>query len=54
MSKQEKLLIRIKAKPSDFSWTELIKLLDGFGYEMIARGKQAALLENSIMKSMDS
>ena len=39
MSKQEKLLQRFKAKPTDFSWAELKSLLSGFGYELAAGGR---------------
>jgi len=32
MSKFEKVLKRLKTKPKDFSFTELQRLLQGFGY----------------------
>lgn len=39
MSKHEKLLQRLRSKPTDFSWTELKGLLAGFGYELAAGGR---------------
>jgi hypothetical protein len=39
MSKQEKLRERIKAKPTDFTWSELKSLLAGFGFEPGTSGK---------------
>jgi len=39
MTKQEKLISRFISKPKDFSWDELIKLLNGFGYKQISAGK---------------
>lgn len=39
MSKQEKLLQRFAAKPKDFSWFELKKLLAGFDYELCVGSK---------------
>jgi hypothetical protein len=39
MSKEEKLLKRFLAKPKDFSYDELTRLLKGFGYSEIALGK---------------
>lgn len=41
MSKSEKLLKRFLAKPKDFTYNELKKLLAGFGYENIGTGKTA-------------
>ncbi|MDH4219587.1 MAG: type II toxin-antitoxin system HicA family toxin [Candidatus Aminicenantes bacterium] len=39
MTKQEKLLKRFLSKPRDFTFTELRKLLRGFGYKEIRSGK---------------
>lgn len=39
MGKREKLLSRFLSKPTDFTWSELSKLLGGFGYEQISAGK---------------
>ena len=33
MSQQAKLVERLKRKPKDFEWSELVRLLAGFGYE---------------------
>jgi hypothetical protein len=41
MSKYEKLLKRIQAKPVDFTWDELIKLLNHTGFEELSKGKTA-------------
>ncbi len=35
MSTIEKLIARFTAKPKDFSWAELVRLLRYFGYEEI-------------------
>jgi predicted RNA binding protein YcfA (HicA-like mRNA interferase family) len=39
MSRQEKLVIRLLAVPKDFTWEELIKVLNSFGYEEVKGGK---------------
>jgi hypothetical protein len=39
MSRQKKLISRLLAKPSDFNWSELTKLLAGFGYHETNMGK---------------
>ncbi|OGO95073.1 MAG: hypothetical protein A3F41_03525 [Coxiella sp. RIFCSPHIGHO2_12_FULL_44_14] len=39
MGKHEKLIDRFLAKPKDFTWSELIKLLNAFGYRQISAGK---------------
>lgn len=38
MSQLEKLKNRFISKPTDFSWAELIKLLNGLGYEEMQLG----------------
>jgi predicted RNA binding protein YcfA (HicA-like mRNA interferase family) len=38
MSTIEKLIARFTNKPRDFSWQELTRLLNHFGYEEIAGG----------------
>lgn len=40
MSKQDKLFDKLlrKPEPRDFTWNELIKLLNGFGFEQV-KGK---------------
>ena len=35
MSKIEKLIARFKNKPKDFTWDEMTKMLNSFGYEEI-------------------
>jgi HicA-like toxin of HicAB toxin-antitoxin system len=39
MSKKEKLIERLLALPSDFTWDELIKILAHYGYGEIGGGK---------------
>lgn len=41
VSRPEKLLQRFQAKPKDFTWAELVKLLNYLGYEESTRGKTA-------------
>ncbi len=36
MGKKDKLLLRFKAQPSDFTWAELCSLLKGLGFEVIS------------------
>ena len=39
MSKKEKLKKRFLSKPRDFTFEELVSLLNGLGYEMNNKGK---------------
>ena len=39
MSTKEKLIERFKRQPKDFTFDELKKLLDGFGFELSNKGK---------------
>jgi hypothetical protein len=39
ISKREKLIQRFLAMPRDFTWQELVSMLEGFGYEQSAGGK---------------
>lgn len=39
MTKIEKLLDRFLAKPKDFTWDELSKILNSFGYTQVSGGK---------------
>ena len=41
MSKQEKLWNRLLTKPTDFTYTELVKLLNGLHYVEVKKGKTA-------------
>lgn len=38
MSKKEKLLQRLLSKPTDFTWKELVAVMEGFGYELHTSG----------------
>jgi len=39
MSRSDKLLERLKAKPKDFTYDELVKLLKGLGFKLDDKGK---------------
>ncbi len=39
MGRRDKLIARFKTKPKDFSWDELVRLLEGLGYREAASGK---------------
>ena len=39
MTKREKLIDRFLTIPRDFTWGELTKVLNGFGYKQISAGK---------------
>lgn len=42
MSKIDKLIIKLKSRPKDFTWSDTIKILAHFGYnEIAAKGKTA-------------
>ncbi len=41
MSKIEKLIARVRASPTDFTWDELAKLLKHYGFDEISKGKTA-------------
>ena len=39
MTKRDKILRRFLSKPHDYTWDELVKMLAGFGYEVLKSGK---------------
>jgi len=39
MSRRDKLIARFKTRPKDFTWDELVRLLQALGYREIATGK---------------
>jgi len=39
MGLREKLVARLKSRPKDFVWDELVRLLEGLGYSEAATGK---------------
>jgi hypothetical protein len=39
MSRHQKLIKRFQAKPKDFTYDELVSLLQGFGYQEMKAGK---------------
>jgi predicted RNA binding protein YcfA (HicA-like mRNA interferase family) len=39
MSRRDKLIVRFKSRPRDFTWDELVRLLQALGYREVATGK---------------
>ncbi len=39
MSKFEKLVEKLKSKPKDFTWDEMVKVLKHYGYKQTTQGK---------------
>lgn len=39
MSRRDKLVARLKGRPKDFTWDELVKLLEGLDYAEATTGK---------------
>lgn len=39
MSRRDKLALRLKGRPKDFTWDELVRLLEGLGYVQAMTGK---------------
>ncbi|PSB04681.1 type II toxin-antitoxin system HicA family toxin [Merismopedia glauca] len=39
MTRREKLIQRFLTLPKDFTWSELVKLLVGLGFELVSTGK---------------
>ncbi len=39
MSRRDKLIARLKGRPKDFTWDELVKLLEGLDYVEAVTGK---------------
>lgn len=39
MTKHDKLTHKFLSKPKDFTWQELMKVLNGFGYKQTSAGK---------------
>ncbi|MCA3413312.1 MAG: type II toxin-antitoxin system HicA family toxin [Roseomonas sp.] len=39
MTRRDKLVARLRGRPKDFTWDELLKLLEGLGYAEAVRGK---------------
>lgn len=39
MTGQDKRIARLKSRPRDFTWEELVGLLEGLGYSEAKRGK---------------
>lgn len=38
MSRKQKLIAKLKSKPKDFTWNELVTLLKALGYRELRRG----------------
>ena len=41
MGKHEKLLAKLKSRPKDFTFQELVTLLSGFGYRLSTQGRSS-------------
>lgn len=39
MSRRDKLIARLKGRPRDFTWEELVRLLEGLGYAEAKTGR---------------
>ena len=39
MSRRSKLIARLKSRPKDFTWEELVRLLEGLGYAEVKTGR---------------
>jgi hypothetical protein len=39
MGRRDKLITRLKSRPRDFMWEELVRLLEGLGYAEAKTGK---------------
>jgi len=39
VSRRDKLIARLEGRPKDFSWEELLRLLEGLGYREAKAGK---------------
>lgn len=39
MSRRGKLIEKLRRKPRDFTWNELVALLEGLGFREVRRGK---------------
>lgn len=39
MARHDKLVARLKGRPKDLTWDELVRLLDGLGYAEVVTGK---------------
>jgi len=39
MTRRDKLIARFKGRPTDFSWDELVRVLEGLGYTEAKVGK---------------
>ncbi len=51
MSRHQKLIERLKQRPKNFTYSELIRLIKGFGYEESSRGKTSGSAVAFINKS---
>ena len=38
MARRTKLIRRLKSRPKDFTWDELVRLLEGLGYSQVRTG----------------
>ncbi|MGG7471140.1 type II toxin-antitoxin system HicA family toxin [Chryseobacterium arthrosphaerae] len=54
MSRKEKLIARLKSKPKDFKYSELITLLKSLGYEENNKGKTSGSAVSFLNKTIGS
>ncbi|WP_404818017.1 type II toxin-antitoxin system HicA family toxin [Reichenbachiella ulvae] len=54
MSRKDKLLDRLKRKDKSFSWSDLVTLLSGFGYEVFRGSGSRRKFVNPTSKSIIS
>ena len=52
MSRDERLIERVKSVPSDLTWNEMVKFLDGFGYELKKPGKTSGSARCFVAKGL--
>lgn len=39
MGRRDKLVARLRGRPRDFTWDELVRVLEGLGYREVATGR---------------
>lgn len=53
MSRIDKLIARLLQVPSDFTWSELVKVLNHYGYEPITKGKTSGSRRKFVNEFID-
>ena len=52
MSKSEKLIKRLLAKPKDFTWDEVVTLLSSLGYDVLSNDGSSRKFYNKVKDSV--